>query len=69
MNNPNWNYNFNSQHYTQTQAQQYEHSQQKEMYNATKAFQDFLDAIEKLDPAHMQIVINSLLFEIFYRKQ
>lgn len=52
---PNWYYNpncFNPQAYAQMQAQQYEHEQQKDVYNAIKAYRDFLDAMTKLDPSH-----------------
>ena len=45
------------------QAQQYEQSQQKEVYNAVKAYKNFLDAMEKLDPAHKQDAFSGCLFE------
>ena len=67
MFNSNWYYNpnyFNPQAYAQMQAQQYEQSQQKEVYNAVKAYKDFPDAMEKLDPAHKQDVYCGCLFEI-----
>ena len=71
MFNPNWYYNpncFNPQAYAQMQAQQYEQSQQKEVYNAVKAYKDFLDAMEKLDPAHQQDVFRGCFCEIAIRK-
>ena len=63
----NWNYNpnyFNPQAYAQMQAQQYEQSQQKEVYNAVKAYKDFLDAMEKLDPAHKETADRFCVFEL-----
>lgn len=63
----NWNYNpnyFNPQAYAQMQAQQYEQSQQKEVYNAVKAYKDFLDAMEKLDPAHKETAARFCVFEL-----
>ena len=63
----NWNYNpnyFNPQAYAQMQAQQYKQSQQKEVYNAVKAYKDFLDAMEKLDPAHKETAARFCVFEL-----
>ena len=59
--NPNY---FNPQAYAQMQAQQYEQSQQKEVYNAVKAYKDFLDAMEKLDPAHKETAAHCCVFEL-----
>ena len=70
MFNPNWYYNpncFNQQAYAQMQAQQYEQSQQKEVYNAVKAYKDFLDAMGKLDSKHQQGVYYGCLCEIAKR--
>lgn len=67
MFNPNWYYNpnyFNQQTYAQMQAQIYEQSQQKEVFNAVKAYKDLLDAIEKLDPAHQETAARCCLFEL-----
>lgn len=68
---PNWYYNpncFNPQAYAQMQAQQqYEQEQQKDVYNAIKAYRDFLDAMEKLDPAHKQDVFRGCFVEIAKR--
>ena len=64
---PNWYYNpnyFNQQTYAQIQAQIYEQSQQKEVFNAVKAYKDLLDAIEKLDPAHQETAARCCLFEL-----
>ena len=70
MFNPNWYYNpncFNPQAYAQMQVQQYEQSQQKEVYNAVKAYKDFLDAMKKLDPTHQQGAYYGCLCEIAKR--
>lgn len=70
MFNQNWYYNpnyFNPQAYAQMQAQQYEQSQQKEVLNAVKAYKDFLDAVEKLDPAHQETAARCCLFELANR--
>ena len=68
---PNWYYNpncFNPQAYAQMQAQQqYAQEQQKDVYNAIKAYSDFLDAMEKLDPAHKQDVFRGCFVEIAKR--
>ena len=67
MFNTNWYYSpncFNPQTYAQMQVQQYEKWQQKEVYNAVKAYKDFLDAMEKLDSAHQQDVYRGCFFEV-----
>lgn len=65
---PNWYYNpncFNPQAYAQMRAQQqYEQEQRKDVYNAIKAYSDFLDAMAKLDPSHQQDVFRGCFFEI-----
>ena len=53
----NWYYNpnfVNQQNYWQHQNQimQYQLNQQKEVMIAQKAMNDFLDAVQKLDPQH-----------------
>ena len=61
---PNWYYNpncINPQAYAQMQAQHYEQKQQEEVFNAVKAYKDFLDAMEKLDPSHKQAVYKGCL--------
>lgn len=63
--NPNY---FNPQAYAQMQAQQYEQSQQKEVYNAVKAYKDFLDAMGKLDPAHKEDVYRGCFIEVAISK-
>ena len=73
MFNPNWYYNpncFNPQAYTQMQmqAQQHEQSQQKEVYNAVKAYKDFLDAMSKLDSNYQYAVYYGCLCEIAKHK-
>ena len=68
----NWYYNpscFNPQAYAQIQAQQYEQSQQKEVFNAIKAYKDFLDAMEKLDSTHQHSVFMGCFFEIGRHKR
>ena len=67
----NWYYNpncFTPQTYAQIQAQQYEQSQRKEVYNAIKAYKDFLDAIEKLDPMHQHDVFCGCICEVGKRR-
>lgn len=55
----NWYYNpnyFNQQTYYshQTQIQAYEQNQQVEVLKARKAFNDLMDAVQKMDVAHQQ---------------
>lgn len=55
----NWYYNpnyFNQQTYysQQAQIQAYEQNQQVEVIKARKAFNDLMDAVQKMDNAHQQ---------------
>ena len=72
MFNPNWYYNpqcFNQQAYNQMQQemQKYQHEQSEEVAKAIKAYNDFLDAYGKLDPAHQQEVSIFCLMDIARR--
>ncbi len=63
MFNPNY---INQTYFNQKQQEiaQYEHEQDKEVFNTVKACHDMLDAVRKLDEQHQQQAFNLCLAEI-----
>lgn len=54
----------NQQNYEELKKQQFHMEQQKEIFNAVKALNDFMDACNKIAPQYQEQAFNACIAEI-----